>query len=234
MVWISWHILSEQISRCQLLCDLSPMMTMMVLLVDSNDEDGDIGDGDWRFLSINSVGLDLSQHHWKWPSPQWGSSTWKPRWGGRWWWGCPWWWSSMWSWWESPAPCARWTTWEEPWVETFLQFGWMGNGDVSLWSLAAIVIWVERNTTASDWPHQLSWTISTKQLFIAFSSFELWATACGQCQRGSSLSGHKAINEGISSFLIVQLKAQKIRHQGSGTINRSIPSILPLLRQTGL
>ena len=82
--------------------------------------------------------------------------------------------------------------------------------------------------------NQLSWTIASKQLFFAFSSFELWATACGQCQRGSSLSGHKAINEGISSFLIVQLKAQKIRHQGPGTINRSIPSILPLLRQTGL
>ena len=31
-----------------------------------DDEDEDDGDGgDWRFLSINSVGLDLSQHHWK-------------------------------------------------------------------------------------------------------------------------------------------------------------------------
>ena len=37
---------------------------------DGDDEDdgggSDDGDGgDWRFLSINSVGLDLSQHHWK-------------------------------------------------------------------------------------------------------------------------------------------------------------------------
>ena len=208
------------------------------ILVDSNDEDGDIGGGDWRFLSINSVGLDLSQHHWKWPSPQWGSSTWKPRWGVRWWWWrCPWLWSTMWPWWVSPAPCARWTTWEEPWKET---------------SLVRIAIWMDgewgcvvvkpgsnsylgrEKYNSTRFKNQLSWTISTKQLFIAFSSFELWDTACGQCQRGSSLSGHKAINEGISSFLIVQPKAQKIRHRGPGTINRSIPSILPLLGQTGL
>ena len=29
-----------------------------------SDEDDD-GGGDWRFLSINSVGLELSQQHWK-------------------------------------------------------------------------------------------------------------------------------------------------------------------------
>ena len=48
---------------------------------DGGDDDGwGGGVGDWRFLSINSVGLDLSQHHWKWPSPEWGSSTWNLRW----------------------------------------------------------------------------------------------------------------------------------------------------------
>ena len=51
---------------------------------DGGDDDGwGGGVGDWRFLSINSVGLDLSQHHWKWPSPEWGSSTWNLRWRMR-------------------------------------------------------------------------------------------------------------------------------------------------------
>ena len=53
----------------------------------------------------------------------------------------------------------------------------------------------------------MSWTTSTydhplNQLFIVPCHFP--TLSCGQSQRGSSLSGHKAINEGISSFLIVQ------------------------------
>ena len=66
--------------------------------------------------------------------------------------------------------------------------------------------------------------LSRNCIFLLLSSW--------QCQRGSSLWGHKAINEGISSFLIVQ--GPKDQPSGTGTINRSIPSILPLLGQTRL
>ena len=61
----------------------------------------------------------------------------------------------------------------------------------------ANVIWGDTKASIKQFLPQVNYVLPQQELYFPTLS-------CEQCQRGSSLSGHKAINEGISSFLIVQ------------------------------